>query len=178
LSFLPEPQGHCASCGVPAHAGPAKRGSGWSAPFSEPGRRAAGGGDRAVEDVAWAYPLPDCPCFAGYACFYPEKVDRIAVEGEPAMSEITHERRGLLLSTAAWVGGLPAAAATRPARGFQVEEMPPTSAIGRAYANRCGGSSEHAALIARLQALLANDPAARSMSETCPICGCPIIVSR
>jgi len=131
-----------------------------------------------VEDVAWAYPLPDCPCFAGYACFYPEKVDRIAVEGEPAMSEITHERRGLLLSTAAWVGGLPAAAATRPARGFQVEEMPPTSAIGRAYANRCGGSLEHAALIARLQALLANDPAARSMSETCPICGCPIIVSR
>jgi hypothetical protein len=178
LSFLPEPQGHCALCGVPAHAGPAKRGSGWSAPFSEPGRRAARGGDRAVEDVAWAYPLPDCPCFAGYACFYPEKVDRIAVEGEPAMSEITHERRGLLLSTAAWVGGLPAAAATRPARGFQVEEMPPTSAIGRAYANRCGGSSEHAALIARLQALLANDPAARSMSETCPICGCPIIVSR
>ena len=131
-----------------------------------------------MEDVAWAYPLPDCPCFAGYACFYPEKVDRIAVEGEPAMSEITHERRGLLLSTAAWVGSLPAAAATRPARGFQVEEMPPTSAIGRAYANRCGGSSEHAALIARLQALLANDPAARSMSETCPICGCPIIVSR
>ena len=94
------------------------------------------------------------------------------------MSEITHERRGLLLSAAAWVGGFAAFAATRPARAFQVEEMPPTSAVGRAYANRCGGSSEHAALIARLQALLANDPAARSMSETCPICGCPIIVSR
>ena len=30
--------------------------------------------------------------------------------------------------------------------------------MGRAYANRCGGSSEHAALIARLQTLLANDP--------------------
>jgi hypothetical protein len=56
--------------------------------------------------------------------------------------------------------------------------MPPTSAIGRAYANRCGGSSEHAALIARLETLLASDPSARSMSETCPICGCPIIVSR
>jgi hypothetical protein len=94
------------------------------------------------------------------------------------MSEITHERRGLLLSAAAWVGGLAAFAATRPARAFQVEEMPPTSAIGRAYANRCGGSSEHAALIARLQALLAKDPSAQSMSETCPICGCPIIVSR
>jgi hypothetical protein len=94
------------------------------------------------------------------------------------MSEVMHERRRLLLSTATWVGTLAAVAGTRSARAFQVEEMPPTSAIGRAYANRCGGSAEHAALIARLQTLLANDPSARSMSETCPICGCPIIVSR
>ena len=94
------------------------------------------------------------------------------------MSEVMHERRRLPLSTAAWVGGLAAIAASRSARAFQVEEMPPTSAMGRAYANRCGGSSEHAALIARLETLLANDPSARSMSETCPICGCPIIVSR
>jgi hypothetical protein len=94
------------------------------------------------------------------------------------MSEIIHERRRLLLSTAAWLTGLAAVAATRSARAFQVEEMPPTSAMGRAYAARCGGSSEHAALITRLQALLASDPSARSMSENCPICGCPIIVSR
>jgi uncharacterized protein (DUF427 family) len=42
-------------------------------------------GDRTAEDVAWAYldPLPDCPRIAGYLCFYPEKVDRIEVEGEP-----------------------------------------------------------------------------------------------
>lgn len=89
-----------------------------------------------------------------------------------------HERRRLLLSTAAWVGGLAAVAATQSARAFQVEVMPPTSAMGRAYAARCGGSSEHAALIAQLQALLASDPSARSMSENCPICGCPVIVSR
>jgi hypothetical protein len=89
-----------------------------------------------------------------------------------------HERRRLLLSTAAWVGGLAAVAAARSARAFQVEVMPPTSAMGRAYAARCGGSSEHTALIARLQELLASDPSARSMSENCPICGCPIIVSR
>ena len=94
------------------------------------------------------------------------------------MSEILHERRLLMLSTAAWVGGFAAIAATRSAHVFQVEEMPPTSAVGRAYANHCGGSAEHAALIARLQTLLANDPSARSMSETCPICGCPVIVSR
>jgi hypothetical protein len=94
------------------------------------------------------------------------------------MSERIHERRRLLLSTATWIGGLAAVAATRSARAFQVEVMPPTSAIGRAYAHRCGGSSEHAALIARLQALLAKDQSAQSISETCPICGCPIIVSR
>jgi hypothetical protein len=94
------------------------------------------------------------------------------------LSEIMHERRRLLLSTAAWVGGLAAVAATQSARAFQVEVIPPTSAMGRAYAARCGGSSEHAALITRLQALLASDPSARSMSENCPICGCPIIVSR
>ena len=94
------------------------------------------------------------------------------------MSDILYGRRRLLLSTAAWVGGSAAVAATRSAYAFQVEEMPPTSAVGRASANRCGGSAEHAALIARLQTLLANDPSARSMSETCPICGCPVIVSR
>ena len=94
------------------------------------------------------------------------------------MNEIMHARRRLLRSTAAWAGGLAAFAVTRPARAFQVEVMTPTSAVGRVYANRCGGASEHAALVARLQALLAHDPSATSMTETCPICGCPVIVSR
>jgi uncharacterized protein (DUF427 family) len=42
-------------------------------------------GDRTAEDAVWDYldPLPDCPRIAGYLCFYPEKVDRIEVEGEP-----------------------------------------------------------------------------------------------
>jgi hypothetical protein len=94
------------------------------------------------------------------------------------MSQIMHERRRVLLSTAAWVGGLAAVAANRPARAFQVEEMPPGSAVGRAYVSRCGGSAEHAALIAQLQARLANDRSAASMTATCPICGCPVIASR
>ena len=94
------------------------------------------------------------------------------------MSETMHGRRRLLLSTAAWVGGLAAVAANRPARGFQVEEMPPASSVGRAYAERCGGSSEHAALIARLQALLTEDPSAASLTATCAICGCPVVVTR
>jgi len=40
-------------------------------------------GDRMVEDAAWAYmsPLPDCPRIAEHICFYPEKVDRLEVEG-------------------------------------------------------------------------------------------------
>jgi hypothetical protein len=97
---------------------------------------------------------------------------------QTAIGEVMLQRRRLLLSSAAWVSGLGALAVARPVRAFQVEEMPPTSAVGRAYANRCGGGAEHAALIARLQALLANEPLARSMSGTCPICGCPIVVSR
>lgn len=90
------------------------------------------------------------------------------------MKEVSHARRGLLLSAA----GLAAAAVSRRAGAFQVEEMSPTSAVGRAFADRCGGASEHAAIVARLQSLLANDPSAASLTETCPICGCPVVVSR
>jgi uncharacterized protein (DUF427 family) len=41
-------------------------------------------GDRIAEDAVWAYldPLPDCPQIKGYYCFYPEKLDRLEVEGE------------------------------------------------------------------------------------------------
>lgn len=41
-------------------------------------------GDRLAEDAVWAYlaPLPDCPQIKGYFCFYPEKLDRLEVEGE------------------------------------------------------------------------------------------------
>jgi hypothetical protein len=94
------------------------------------------------------------------------------------MKDVMPERRWVLMSTAAWVSGLAVFAVGRPARAFQVEVMPPASAMGRAYAERCGGASEHAALIARLQELLANDPAAQSMTQPCPICGCPVVVSR
>jgi uncharacterized protein (DUF427 family) len=43
-------------------------------------------GDRSVEDVAWGYldPLPECPRIKGRICFYPERVDRMEVEGETA----------------------------------------------------------------------------------------------
>jgi len=60
-----------------------------------------------------------------------------------------------------------------PGRRFE-----PGSAAGRAYAERCGGASEHAALIARLQALLTEDPSAASLTATCAICGCSVVVTR
>ncbi len=43
-------------------------------------------GERVAHDAAWAYlePLPECPRIKGYLCFYPEKVDLLDVEGEPA----------------------------------------------------------------------------------------------
>ena len=94
------------------------------------------------------------------------------------MNEVAQARRRFLLSTAAWTGGLAVAVIARRTGAFQVEVMTPTSAVGRAYANRCGGASEHAALIAKLQAQLANDASAASMAETCPLCGCPVVVSR
>jgi hypothetical protein len=40
------------------------------------------------------------------------------------MSEIVHERRRLLLSTAAWVGGLAAVAVTRPRTRFRSKKCP------------------------------------------------------
>jgi len=37
-----------------------------------------------ANDAVWAYPdpLPECPRIEGHFCFYPEKVERIEVEGE------------------------------------------------------------------------------------------------
>jgi len=45
-------------------------------------------GDRIAEDAVWAYldPLADCPQIKGYLCFYPEKLDRLDVEGEAGRS--------------------------------------------------------------------------------------------
>jgi uncharacterized protein (DUF427 family) len=43
-------------------------------------------GDKYAKDAVWGYlePLADCPRIAGHLCFYPEKIDRLEVEGEPA----------------------------------------------------------------------------------------------
>jgi len=40
-------------------------------------------GERVADDAVWAYmdPLPECPRIAGHLSFYPEKIDRLEVEG-------------------------------------------------------------------------------------------------
>jgi len=76
------------------------------------------------------------------------------------------------------MGATAAFAATRSAEAWQIQEIDPASALGAAYAKRCGGPSDHAALIAQLQAQLSKEPSAKSLTATCPICGCPVIASR
>ena len=87
-------------------------------------------------------------------------------------------RRHLLRAAAAWVGAGAALVAARSAGAWQVEEVAPASPLGLALANRCRGPSDHAALVAQLQAQLATEPAVNSLTATCPICGCPVIVTR
>ena len=68
--------------------------------------------------------------------------------------------------------------AARSVGAWQIEEIAPESPLGVALANRCGDPADHAALVAQLQAQLAKEPAVGSLTTTCPICGCPVIVTR
>ena len=80
------------------------------------------------------------------------------------MTDIARGRRDLMRAAAAWVGGGAALAAARSAVAWQVEEIAPESPLGTALANRCAGSSDHAALVAQLQAQLAKEPARRQFA--------------
>ncbi|HUN46442.1 MAG TPA: hypothetical protein VMU85_07980 [Stellaceae bacterium] len=97
------------------------------------------------------------------------------------MGDFSQSRRRMLLGTARWVGGAVAVAATgaaRPAHAFQSYVGNPESGVGQLYANRCGPSSEHAALISELQGKLERDSALPSLTAFCPLCGCPVTVAR
>lgn len=43
-------------------------------------------GGKLREDVAWCYPdaFPECAAIEGWLCFYPDRVDTLTVDGEPA----------------------------------------------------------------------------------------------
>ena len=97
------------------------------------------------------------------------------------MADVLRTRRQLLLGTARWVGGVASVAAlgaARPAQAFQSYVAAPGSGVGLLYSDRCGPSSEHAQLISELQGKLESDPSAPSLTEMCPLCGCPVTVTR
>jgi hypothetical protein len=88
-------------------------------------------------------------------------------------------RRNLLSNAAAWAGGIAALAAAKPgAAAMQRVDVNPQSPLGIAILNRCGPDSAHADIKARLQARLAADASLQTLTETCPICGCSVTVSR
>lgn len=97
------------------------------------------------------------------------------------MTEYSRSRRQVILNSAAWIGGIAAiaVASRRASAAMQQVDVPAQSPLGIAIANRCKVSSaDHDAIKARLMAELAADPSLTTLSEQCPICGCPIIVSR
>ncbi len=94
------------------------------------------------------------------------------------MKQFSQSRRQLLRKAAAWAGGLAALATVAPARAFETYTVSRGSALGLSYSNHCGPASDHAALAAQLQARLDADPAVTTLTEACPLCGCPVTVSR
>jgi hypothetical protein len=94
------------------------------------------------------------------------------------MEKVDRSRRRLLQASASLFGGSAALAFTSSARAWEEVPMQPGSAAAQDYAQRCGGLGEHAALTRKLQLALAQNPSLASLSEVCPICGCPVIVSR
>jgi hypothetical protein len=95
------------------------------------------------------------------------------------MNGFRQERRQLLRSAAAWIVGATGLVATRSAKAWEVQKLSPASPLGAAYANHCSATTDHAWLISALQTELAKDPSLASpLSAACPLCGCPVIVSR
>lgn len=97
------------------------------------------------------------------------------------MTNVSRTRRQLLLGTAKWVGGFASVAAigvAGPAQAFQSYVAAPTSGVGLLYADRCGPGTEHAQLISELRGRLESDPSVPSLTVMCPLCGCPVTVTR
>jgi hypothetical protein len=96
------------------------------------------------------------------------------------MRERPLNRRSLLLGAAALGGAV--AGGSRIAAALSIETIPPQSALGLAIANHCSEDAAHAQIRAELEAELAkrSPESGRSISltEYCPFCGCPIVVTR
>jgi len=85
-------------------------------------------------------------------------------------------RRGLLAGSALGVSLVPG---VRSANALTMEDVPERSGLGLSLSNRCGGAAEHAQIAASLHARLGAQGAAPGTvaTATCPICGCPVMVS-
>lgn len=90
-------------------------------------------------------------------------------------------RRGFLVGLGVLGGGVVLGARTATALTV-VDGNSMGAGLSLAYSNRCGGSTEHAALIAVLDARLASQagPQGTYLSDTmtCPVCGCPVTATR
>jgi hypothetical protein len=85
-------------------------------------------------------------------------------------------RRDLLLGPALGAGAVLGARSTG---ALTMEDVPLRSGLGLALSNRCGGDSEHAQIAAGLRTQLTarHAVAGTTASGTCPICGCPVVVT-
>ncbi|HEX9490798.1 MAG TPA: hypothetical protein VF930_10960 [Stellaceae bacterium] len=93
------------------------------------------------------------------------------------------DRRVFLRASLAAGTGLAALmTGTRSGAALTLQEVAPSSPLGLELQNRCGTAAEHAALLAELQAKLADGTAAGgttlSESAQCPICGCTVTAYR
>jgi len=91
--------------------------------------------------------------------------------------------RRRLLGSAAAAMGLALLGKARDASALTMEPMRPDSRVGLAYANRCQAvapkaNAEHEAIATRLRAELVSLPSLPAASEPCPVCGCPVVVTR
>jgi len=92
-------------------------------------------------------------------------------------------RRAFLLGTAAALGGGGAALALmRSASALSIEKISAQSPLGVAFSNRCQPDAEHERIRKLLEEQLSRESGAPGTTltaqEFCPLCGCPIIVSR
>ena len=90
-------------------------------------------------------------------------------------------RRRLLRGSLAAASGTAALLTTRAAGAFRVDEVAPGAPLARLYGTRCGGPTEHQALVAelatQLKAQIARGEAPSDATATCPLCGCAVVVN-
>jgi len=106
----------------------------------------------------------------------------MSAKSSAKLAERSLDRRAFLMSTAGLTGLLGLVAGSGAAGAFSIQMYGPKSKLALAIANRCSENGLHAQIMAELQARLAQQVGAvgqtLTLTEYCPICGCPIIATR